>query len=216
MGAPKRPRRVKKDRTAEAAVDYFAARSHNAWRRKFHLAQPGEKSRPRMRMRGGIMVDINQPWTKLDPKAKDDNKVAAYDALEAITRFPKDREAAADYVHKRWIARNKRDPNQPKALFKPYKQLPEAEKDKDRAHVDNMRAALASVRNAAKRPKAPRSADKTVRIKAKDWARLEASARALSARIGAPVSAETLLSAGVEAIIVVCQVTTQTTRSKRP
>lgn len=215
MGASKRSTAAKRGRLAEAAVDYFSARSHNAWRSKFLKNNPSEKGRPRMRMRGGVLVDINQPWSKLDPKAKADNKAAAFDALDAVTRFPNDREAAADYVHKRWIARNKGDPNQPKTLFRPYRQLPEAEKDKDRAHVDRMKAALTAVRKTAKRAKkprvAPRSAYKTVRINAKDWARLEAAARGLSP----PLSAETLLNAGLEAMIAACQTAARAARSKK-
>src|SRR5215207_7671700 len=132
----------KSNRLAEAAVDYFAARSHDAWRRNLLKTDPKQKGKPRLRQRGGIMVDVNQPWTKLHPKAKADNKRAAYDAYEAVKKFPNNREAAAAYVHVRWIKRNKGDPSQSKALFKPYAQLPEAEKDKDRAHVDNMKRAL--------------------------------------------------------------------------
>ena len=58
-----------------------------------------------------------------DPKAKADNKRAAYDAYDAVKKFPNDREAAADYVHERWIKRNKGDTSQPKALFKAVRAL---------------------------------------------------------------------------------------------
>ncbi|MBS0385126.1 MAG: hypothetical protein JSS00_07230, partial [Proteobacteria bacterium] len=90
-------------KTVEAAVEYFAAHSHDAWRRQFHKANPKERALPRMRLRGGKMVDINQPWKRLDPRAKADNKLAAYAAFAAIEKFPSDREKAADYVHKQWI-----------------------------------------------------------------------------------------------------------------
>src|SRR5262245_225697 len=121
----------------EAAVEYFSARSHQAWRREFQKNNPKEADKPRMRMRGGVMVDVNQPWSKLHPKAQADNKRAARDAYQAVKKFPTDREAAAEEVHVAWIKRNKNDASQPKALFKPYARLPEGEKDKDRAHVDN-------------------------------------------------------------------------------
>src|ERR1700741_2281482 len=93
----------KADPTLEAAVEYFSARSHDAWRKKFHETNPAEKRKPSMRLRSGAMVDINQPWSKLDAKAKADNKRAARDAYDAVKKFPNDREAAADYGHKRWI-----------------------------------------------------------------------------------------------------------------
>lgn len=208
MAAQKRAS-VKDDPLAQAAVEHFASRSHNAWRQNFLMANPGEKGKPRMRMRGGVMVDINQPWARLDPKAKADNTDAAYDAFLAVQKFPNDREAAADEVHKSWIKRNKSDPNQPKDLFKPYARLPEVEKDKDRAHVDAMKAALAAVKRRRKAAK-PRKSAKSVRpaqtpqVDAKQWARLEKAAQRLSARLGTEVSAQALMGAGLEAMIAVC------------
>ena len=129
----------------DAAVDYFSSRSHNAWRKRLFETNPDQRGKPRMRLRGGVMVDINKPWASLDPKAKAENKRAAYDAYDAVMRFPDDREAAANDVHISWMKRNKADPNQPKALFKPYAKLPEVEKDKDRAHIDRMKEAIAAV-----------------------------------------------------------------------
>lgn len=188
----------KADPVREAAVDYFASRSHNAWRKRLLETNPEQRGQPRMRLRGGVMVDINKPWSSLDPKAKADNKRAAYDAFDAVKRFPEDREAASDYVHVRWMARNKGDKSQPKALFKPYARLPEVEKDKDRAHVDRMKAALRAVS-----PKKKTSASKSVRIDAKTWARLEKAARQVSKATGNTVTVEALLVAGAEAIAAV-------------
>jgi hypothetical protein len=208
-------RTKKPDRLAEAAVDYFAARSHDAWRRNLLKTDPKQKGKPRMRRRGGVMVDVNQPWTKLHPKAKADNKVAAYDAYDAVKKFPNDREAAAEYVHQRWIARNKDDPNQPKALFKPYKRLPEVEKDKDRAHVDNMTKALAAVRKSAPKAKAKRAETTTITIDAKAWRRLDSAAQQLSTALGRPVAPETLLAAGAEAMAAVCKAMAAEARAKK-
>ena len=191
----------KADPVREAAVDYFAARSHNAWRKQLLQTNPDQRGQPRMRLRGGVMVDINKPWASLDPRAKADNKAAAYDAFEAVKRFPDDREAASEYVHVRWMARNKGDKTQPKALFKPYARLPEVEKDKDRAHVDRMKAALRAVSPKKKTPR--RAAAKTVKIDAKTWARLEKAARTLSKAVGANITAEALLVAGAEAVAAV-------------
>lgn len=185
----------------EAAADYFSSRSHNAWRKKLLETNPEQRGQPRMRLRGGVMVDINKPWATLDPKAKADNKRAAYDAYDAVMRFPGDREAASNYVHERWMARNKGDASQPKALFKPYAKLPEVEKDKDRAHVDRMAKAIAATsrkKRAAKKTKTPTY--KTVRVDAKAWARLEAAAKDLSKALGRKVSPEALFIAGVEAV----------------
>src|SRR5690606_23126471 len=139
-------KQTKVDPRREAAVDYFAGRSHDAWRKQLLKTNPEQKGKPRMRQRGGIMVDINQPWSKLHANAKADNKNAARDAYAAVMKFPNDREAAAIEVHKAWIARNKHDKSLDKALFKPYAQLSEVEKDKDRAHVDNMKKAIAATR----------------------------------------------------------------------
>jgi hypothetical protein len=195
------------DLLREAAVDYFCSRSHNAWRRRLLETNPQLRGQPRMRPRGGVMVDINKPWANLDPKAKADNKQAAYDAYEAVTRFPGDREAASNYVHERWMERNKRDKGQPKALFKPYARLLEVEKDKDRAHVDQMTKALRTLATKAKprsKSKAAKpAATKTIRVDAATWRRLDAAAKNLSAALGCEVSIETLLVAGVEAVAAV-------------
>lgn len=193
------PRKAKRDPEMDAAVEYFAARSHDAWRRMLLKTNPEQKGKPRMRERGGVMVDVNQPWSKLHPKAKADNKRAAQDAYRAVKKFPSDREAASNFVHECWIKRNKHDGSQPKALFKPYKALPEVEKDKDRAHVDAMKKALAATR---KRP-AKKTKPKTVQIDARTWARLETAARTLSKNLGRPVPVEVLANAGIEALAAV-------------
>lgn len=184
----------------EAAVDYFASRSHNAWRKALLTQDPAQRGKPRMRLRGGVMVDINKPWASLDPRAKADNKRAAHDAFEALKHFPNDREAASEYVHQCWIKRNKNDRSQPKALFKPYARLPEVEKDKDRAHVDRMKAALRAVRAKKAPSKAKRAAVRNITIDAQTWRRLEKAAKALSVALGRTVKPEALLLAGAEAV----------------
>ncbi len=200
-------------KTIEAAVEYFASRSHDAWRRQFHKTNPKERALPRMRMRGGKMVDINKPWRDLDPKAKADNKVAAYAAYAAIEKFPNDREKASDYVHEQWIKRNRADPSQPKDLFKPYAALPDVEKDKDRAHIDRMKAALAAVQKTRKAPK--KTAPRTLRVDARSTVRLEAAASRLSAAFGRTITAEALMAAGVEAVLAVCETAAPRARAKK-
>lgn len=212
---PSKRKAQKADPVLEAAVDHFAARSHDAWRKQLLKTNPEQKGKPRMRERGGVMVDVNQPWSKLHPKAKADNMRAARDAYAAVKKFPNDREAAAAYVHECWIKRTKSDPSQPKNLFKPYRALPKVEKDKDRAHVDQMRAAIAAV-SARARKKAPRKAvSKTVKIDAKTWARLEAAARDLSAALGREVAADALVAAGIEAVAGVCRSVAADARAKK-
>lgn len=175
-----RAKSSKSEDAIAAAVEYFAAKSHNAWRREFHKDQPKQKHRRRMRLRGGVMVDVNKPWSKLNARAQADNRIAAYEAHKAVMRYPNNREAASAFIHRRWIARNKHDPSQPKALMRPYKELSEVEKDKDRAHFDRMKAAIAAVKKPAKKTtakKKPKQAQKR-RPTAKAASRLAAPAAA--------------------------------------
>jgi hypothetical protein len=217
----------KKDPIADAAVDYFAARSHEAWRRKLLQTNPEQRGQPRMRRRGGTMVDVNQPWAKLHPKAKADNKNAAYAAYAATRKFPGNREAAAAFVHRAWIKRNTGDRSQPKALFKPYSQLPEVEKDKDRAHIDNMKKAIAAVqrrmrksapgrkRPTAKRARAHTAGPLTLDLSAKDLRRIEAARKRLSQVLGRPVPVEAVVLAGAEAVATLCKVMAAPAKPKR-
>jgi hypothetical protein len=201
--AGKRTQTKKTDPLRDAAVEYFSGRSHNAWRKRLLQTNPEQRGQPRMRKRGGAMVDINKPWAELDPRAKADNKRAAVHAYEAVTKFPNDREAASDWVHKRWIERNKVDKTLDRRLFKPYARLTEVEKDKDRAHVDNMKRAIAAVRKKVKvaRPRKAGASFKTVRIGAAQWARVEAAAKRLSKLTGRTVTPQALLEAGLDAIV---------------
>ena len=200
----------KADPVREAAVEYFSARSHNAWRKRLLETNPEQRGQPRMRPRGGVMVDINKPWASLDLKAKIDNKRAARDAFDAVTRFPDDREAASDYVHERWMVRNKSDRSQPKALFRAYGRLPEVEKDKDRAHVDRMKAALRAVGPKSKAVRKKATASRTIRLDAKTWRRLETAAKNLSKVLGHDVTVEALIVASAEAVAAVSKVAAKT------
>ncbi|MGE0597019.1 MAG: hypothetical protein AB7P07_11665 [Hyphomonadaceae bacterium] len=213
------PRKTKNDALMQAAVEYFAARSHNSWRTNFLKNNPNQRGKPRMRLRGGVMVDVNQPWSKLHAKAKADNQRAARDAYEAVRRFPGDAEAAANYVHVRWMQRNKGDASQPKALFKPYAQLPEIEKAKDRAHVFAMTKAIAAVRKPAPkktpRKSAKRAAARTVSIDAQTWRRLERASKQLSAALGREAPVELLVNASAEAVAAMCKALAEQARAKR-
>lgn len=198
------------DRILEAAVEYFAARSHNAWRKRLLETNPEQKGKPRMRLRGGQKVDVNQPWAKLHPKAQEDNKRAARDAYQAVKKFPSDREAASAYVHACWIKRNKDDPSQPKALFKPYAKLSDVEKDKDRAHVDRMKKAIVATRGL--KAKAPSAA--ALKLDAKTARRVQAAAKDLAKALGRDVPAELVLNASIEAMAALCKALAAKSRAK--
>ncbi|QGZ94975.1 hypothetical protein DSM104635_01811 [Terricaulis silvestris] len=211
-------KRRRADPVMDAAVEYFAARSHDAWRKQLLQTNPEQKGKPRMRLRGGVMVDVNQPWAKLHAKAKADNKRAAQDAFAAVRKFPNDREAASDYAHKAWIKRNKSDPSLPKHLFKPYSALSKVEKDKDRAHVDNMKKAIAATRkpvDKVSKAKKAKSARAIVRIDAKSWAGLQAAAKRLSAALGHEVPAEALLAVSADAMAALAKSVASDVRRKR-
>ncbi len=206
----------KSDPIRDAAIEHFAARSHNAWRKRFHETNPAEKAKPRMRRRGGVMVDVNQPWAKLHAKAKADNMRAARDAYDAVKRFPNDREAASAYVHECWIKRNKGDASQPKALFKPYDKLPEVEKDKDRAHVDQMKRSIAAVKRAREktRPLAAPKGLPALQLDFRASRRLQAAAKELSKVLGREVPGEVLLNAGVEVAAAIAKAIAAQSRAK--
>jgi hypothetical protein len=186
---------MKTNDVSEAAIEYFAEHSHNAWLKSFRKSHPAAKKRPRMCLRGGAMVDINKPWKDLDPKAQAENKRAARDAYRAVTKFPTDREAAAAFVHECWMRRNRKDPSQPKALFAPYAKLSKVEKDKDRQHIDVMKQALAAVRK-----QAPKRVAKGGGLSPATLRKLEAVAADLSALSGRRVTADQVALAGVQAI----------------
>jgi hypothetical protein len=147
--------------------------------------------------------------------------IAAETAYAALDRYPGNREKAAAYVHKQWIKRNRADPNQPQDLFKAYDELSEVEKDKDRAHIDQMQAALTAVRKAKKasakntKKQAEFAAAVSLQLDAKTAARLEAAAAALSAATGRKVTAQALLAAGAEAVLAICETAAPAKRKKK-
>ena len=144
----------------DMVVDKFGADSHNAWRKNFQKLNPKEANSPRMRERGGAMVDINQPWETLDDRAKADNAVAAEAAYEAYKKHPNDIEAGSAMIHDEWIKRNKKDKSIDKALLEPYAKLSEEEKEKDRAHWRRVEGILNPPKpKAARKPVAPKPAE---------------------------------------------------------
>ena len=116
-------------------VKRFAAKAHEDWRKTLPA---NERNVPRERSKnGGPKADINVPFDKLHPTAKQENLAAGRAALAAIKKHPKDIEKASDHVHNEWMKRNpKKDYNA--AQHVPYKDLPEDEKEKDRVHVRAM------------------------------------------------------------------------------
>ena len=116
-------------------VQQFAAKAHEAWRKSL---PPNEQNVPRERSKnGGPKADINVPFEKLHPTAQQENLAAGKAALAAVKKHPKDMEKAAEHIHNEWMKRN------PKAehnadQHKPYSELPDSEKEKDRVHVRTM------------------------------------------------------------------------------
>lgn len=121
----------------EDAVREFASLAHEEWRKGW-ISQNAGKSIPRVKQNSdGTDGDINVPFDQLHPDWQRENLAAGKAAKEAVQQFPDDIEAASEYVHNEWIKRNpKADYNA--AQHVPYAQLPETEKEKDRAHVRTM------------------------------------------------------------------------------
>lgn len=119
----------------EDPITQFASAAHEAWRRSL---PPNEQNEPRERSKnGGPKADINVPFDQLHPTAQQENLAAGIAAEQAVKKFPNDIEKAAEYIHIEWMKRNPRD-NSNAAQHKPYDELPEIEKEKDRVHVRTM------------------------------------------------------------------------------
>jgi hypothetical protein len=118
-------------------VMQFAAKAHEAWRKQ-HIKDKGDV--PRVKKNSdGTEGDINVPFNKLHPDWQKENIAAGHAALAAVKKHPHDMEKASEHVHNEWMKRN------PKADYnadqhKPYNELPEDEKEKDRVHVRTMQA----------------------------------------------------------------------------
>ena len=115
-------------------VQQFAAKAHEVWRKNFDPS--GTKERIKKNS-DGTEGNINVPFNKLHPDWKKENIAAGHAALAAVKKHPKDIEKAAEHVHNEWMKRN------PKAehnadQHKPYSELSDAEKEKDRVHVRTM------------------------------------------------------------------------------
>ena len=112
----------------------FAAKAHEEWRKNFDSS--GTKERVKKNS-DGTEGNINVPFHKLHPDWQKENIAAGHAALDAVKKHPHDIEAASEHVHKEWMKRNpKADYNA--AQHKPYSDLPEDEKEKDRVHVRTM------------------------------------------------------------------------------
>ena len=116
-------------------VHQFAKDAHDRWREQ-HNAANGNV--PRVKKNSdGTEGDINVPFHKLHPDWKKENLAAGHAALAAVKKHPNNIEKAASHVHNEWMKRNpKADYNA--AQHKPYHELPEHEKEKDRVHVRTM------------------------------------------------------------------------------
>jgi hypothetical protein len=116
-------------------VMQFASKAHDAWRKQ-HIIDKGDV--PRIKKNSdGTEGDINVPFHKLHTDWKKENIGAGHAAMAAVKKHPHDMEKAAEHVHNEWMKRNpKSDYNA--SQHKPYKDLPDDEKEKDRVHVRTM------------------------------------------------------------------------------
>jgi len=121
------------------AVEEFASKQHEVWRKGF---DPEGSGKQRIKKNSdGSEGNINVPFKELHPDWQKENLAAGKAALQAIRKHPNDMEAAAEHVHNEWMKRNpKADYNA--AQHVPYSELPEEEKQKDRDHVDTMKSIL--------------------------------------------------------------------------
>ena len=122
------------ERVRVGRVQRFGAKAHDEWRKNFDPTGTKERIKDNS---DGTKGNINVPFDKLHPDWKRENLAAGKAAMDANRRYPKDIEKAAEHVHNEWMKRN------PKAehnadQHKPYSELSDAEKEKDRVHVRTM------------------------------------------------------------------------------
>jgi hypothetical protein len=118
------------------AIVQFASKAHEEWRKNFDPT--GKKERIKKNS-DGTEGNINVPFEKLHPDWQKENIAAGHAALAAVKKHPHNMEKASEHIHNEWMKRN------PKADYnadqhKPYNELPEDEKEKDRVHVRTMQA----------------------------------------------------------------------------
>lgn len=126
-------------RLSEAA-DSVASKAHDAWARDFRRANPNVTTRMKDDGAGGQVDILNTEYKDLPEKWKKENKLGGQAAVEAVEKFGDDMEAAASYVHDKWLERN--GSWAAESQKKPYSELSEEEKEKDRAFVRFAQKAL--------------------------------------------------------------------------
>jgi hypothetical protein len=114
-------------------VNLMASDLHEEWRRGY---DPENKGIPRMK--GD--ENINVPYKDLSDKWQEENKKAAIAALEAVEKYPDDRESGSSYIHDEWLKRH--GSWAPEDQKVPYNMLSEEDKEKDRVHYNLMKSKL--------------------------------------------------------------------------
>jgi hypothetical protein len=122
------------------AVDAVASKAHQNWQQNFRRDNPSAKSRMKDDGAGGQVDILNTSYEDLPEKWKKENKLGAEAAVDAVEKFGADMEAAAEHVHVKWLERN--GEWAPEAQKKPYADLSDEEKEKDRVFVRDARKAL--------------------------------------------------------------------------
>ena len=124
----------------QKAVDAVASKAHQNWQQNFRRDNPSAKSRMKDDGAGGQVDILNTSYEDLPEKWKKENKLGAEAAVDAVEKFGADMEAAAEHVHVKWLERN--GEWAPEAQKKPYADLSDEEKEKDRVFVRDARKAL--------------------------------------------------------------------------
>lgn len=126
------------DGKTNTILEKFASDIHEEWRNGWIKSNNGQ-SVPRIKKnKDNEDVNINVPFSELDPMWRKENECAALAAFEAINIFPDDEEQGADYIHTKWMQRNsKADYNH--HLHVPYQDLPQEEQKKDLVHYRTMK-----------------------------------------------------------------------------
>ena len=96
---------------------------------------------PRIKEIDGASFDICVAWHELHPAWRRQQVAAQQDYVDAVAGVA-DMETAASIVHDVWMLNNIHELAARPHLFRPYEQLQEAEKNKDRATVQNIRDAV--------------------------------------------------------------------------
>jgi hypothetical protein len=121
------------------AIDKLASKLHEKWAegtRATLMAKGAPLERFKDDGEGGQIDILNTPYSELTPKWQAENKAQAQSAIGLVAknmdRAIENIEELAAQVHEQWLSRNSYAIEQNLPTGKPYSELPEEEKQKDR------------------------------------------------------------------------------------